>query len=468
MWTRATATKMGLVLLGALLVAGFFGVLEKRFSEGGIYPYYASFRSDPLGTSVFYESIDRIEAFAVSRNLTDLNSIQGLDEDTVILLLGFPRDGFEEIRAPDSSPVMKAVEAGARLVITMNPELVPEKFQPGVSDLEDDWIERRRRIREERAARRVSSPHSEAEKEEAPKKAEDTSKSASPDDVAEAGEKDVREEAAEEADKAEEAEFEKQMEEVLGPPLTKKLGFAIPSSDSFDRPAEGWETRAGESAATGKVPSELPQWRSQYRFETKDPAWKGVVWVGEDPVVIERPFGKGSVVLASDSYFASNESLHLGAEPEFLLWLIGGKSKVVFDETIHGTVETGGAMKLIRRYRAHGIFFGLIAFLGLWAWRSAVPLVPGSEAQERGLVGEGGEVMGEGTGSGLIRLLRRSVPSTSLLSQCVEVWTQSRAAGAATPGREKIDQVLARHRREPKQFGIVEAYRGIVELLRKR
>lgn len=455
MWTRATATKLGLVLLGALLVAGFFGVLEKRFSEGGIYPYYASFRSDPLGTSVFYESLDRIESLSVSRNLTDLNAVQGLDEDSVILMLGYPRDGFEEIRAPESSPVMKAVEAGARLVITMNPELVPEKFQPGISDLEDDWIERRRRIREERAARRLSTPKPEAGGNEAPV----------------ASEKEVNDDGGESTDEEEmekeEAEFEKQMEEVLGPTLTKKLGFAIPSSDSFERPAEGWETRAGESLV-GIVPAELPQWRSQYRFETKDPAWKAVVSVGEDPVVIERLFGKGSVVLASDSYFTSNESLHLGAEPGFLLWLIGGKKKVIFDETIHGTVETGGAMKLIRRYRAHGIFFGLIAFLALWAWRSAAPLVPGSEDRERGLVGEGGAVMGEGTGSGLIRLLRRSVPSTSLLSQCVEVWTQSRVAGAANPGREKIDQMLARHRREPKQFGMVETYRGIVELLRKR
>lgn len=447
---------MGLVLLGALLVAGFFGVLEKRFAEGGIYPYYASFRSDPLGTSVFYESLDRIESLSINRNLTDLNAVQGLDEDSVILLLGYPRDGFDEIRAPESSPVMKAVEAGARLVITMNPELVPERFQPGVSDVEDDWIERRRRIREERAARRVSTPKPGAAREDAPVAPEKETK-------------DVGGESNDEEEKeTEEAEFEKQMEEVLGPPLTKKLGFEITSSDSFDRPAEGWETRAGESVTTSNVPAELPQWRSQYRFETKDPAWMAVVLVGEDPVVIERPFGKGSVVLASDSYFASNESLHLGAEPEFLLWLIGGESNVIFDETIHGSVETGGAMKLIRRYRAHGIFFGLIAFLALWAWRSAVPLVPGSEDQERGLVGEGGAVMGEGTGSGLIRLLRRSVPSSSLLSQCVEVWTHSRAAGAATPGREKIDQILARHRREPKQFGIVEAYRGIVELLRKR
>lgn len=468
MWTRATATKLGLVLLGAFLVAGFFGVLEKRFAEGGIYPYYASFRSDPLGTSVFYESLDRIETLVVNRNLTDLNSVQGLDEDTVILLLGYPRDGFEEIRAPESSPVMKAVEAGARLVITMNPELVPERFQPGGSDLEDEWIERRRRIREERAARRVSTPKPGAGGEEAPvtpeKGEKDPGKEST--DKSEA-QKESTDETEGENEAKEEEEIEKQMEEVLGPPLTKKLGFGIPSSDSFDRPAEGWETRAGEST-TGNVPRDLPFWRSQYRFETKDQSWKAVVSVGDDPVVIERPFGKGSVVLASDSYFASNESLHLGAEPGFLLWLIGGKRNVIFDETIHGTVESGGAMKLIRRYRAHGIFFGLIAFLALWAWRSAVPLVPGSEDQERGLVGEGGAVMGEGTGSGLIRLLRRSVPSTSLLSQCIEVWTQSRAAGASTPGREKIDQILARHRRDPKQFGIVEAYRGIVELLRKR
>ena len=458
MWTRLHAGKIGLVLLGALLVAGFFGILEKRFAEGGIYPLYASFRSDPLGTSAFYESLEQLGTFSVSRNRIHLNNIEGLDADTAILLLGYPRDGFEDLRAPESSPVMKAVEEGGRLVITMNPELVPEVFRPGLSELEEDWIERRRRLREERASRRVSEAKP------------DSDGASEPTDAEEADGKPVaggeEEEAEEEED--EEAKLERQMDEVLGPLLTDKIGFAIPSSGPFERPAEGWETRPGETIAASGVPPELPSWRSQYRLEAKDPAWKVVVYVGEEPVVIERAFGKGTIVLASDTYFASNESLHHGAEPGFLLWLTGGKGKVVFDETIHGTIETGGAMKLIRRYRAHGILLGILVFMSLWAWRSAVPLVRGSEAQDRGLVGEGGMVLGEGTGSGLIRLLRRSVPSSLLLSRCVEVWAQSRAAGSASAERGKLDPVLDRHRLDPKQFGLVDSYRAMVDLLRKR
>jgi hypothetical protein len=184
--------------------------------------------------------------------------------------------------------------------------------------------------------------------------------------------------------------------------------------------------------------------------------------------VIERSYGKGTVVLASDTYFASNESLHHGAEPGFLLWLTGGKEKVIFDETIHGTIETGGAMKLIRRYRAYGVILGILVFMSLWVWRSAVPLVRGSDELDRGLVGEGGMVLGEGTGSGLIRLLRRSIPSSLLLSHCIEVWAQSRAAGNAASERGKVDPILERHRLDPKGFGIVESYRAMIDLLRKR
>ena len=437
---RGTAMKAGLVLLGAVLVAGFLAVLEKRFAEGGIYPLYASYRSDPLGTSVLYESLERIGQVGVSRNLTHLNSIAGLDGESVLLLLGYPRDGFEDLRAPENSPVMKAVEAGARLVITINPELVPEAFRPGTSDVEDDWIERRRRIREGRTER------GESEKEKG--------KEEKPDDD-------------EETEEEEEARLEKEMESVLGPRLTAKFGFEITNEDAFTRPEEGWETIPGKTVA-GVLPAEMPLWRSQYRFEAVAPGWQSAVLVDGKAVVLEQTYGKGTVVLASDTYFVSNEALHFGAEPDFLLWLLGGKTKIVFDETIHGTSETGGAMKLIRRYRAHGVFFGLIVFLVLWAWRSASPLVPGSEELERGLLGGSGAVVGEETGAGLIRLLRRSVSPGTLLGQCVEIWKGSTAAEVPKSAGESIAKILERHRNDPRHFGAAEAYRSIADLLRKR
>lgn len=483
---KTTATLIGLALLGFALVAGFFAVLEKRFAEGGLYPHYASYRTDPLGTSVLYESLERIDGVSVRRNLTQLNGIQGLDADSVLLLLGYPRDSFEDLRATPDSPVLKAVEEGARLVITINPELVPEVYQPRLSDEEEDWMDRRRRIRE--SLGRPGGDGKEAGPETKPSE-EKAGKAAKPvsgkDAAGEAIEKrSERKEKGSEVEKDskggtkteetheekedEEARLEREMEEQIGPPLARKLGVDIPTPGAFQRPEEGWETRPPKTKGKAAESGEWPVWHSQYRFKASDPQWREILRVGKEPVVLERPFGKGTVVLATDTYFASNEGLHLGGEPGFLLWLLGEKTKIVFDETIHGTTESGGAMKLIRRYRAHGVFAGLLLFLVLWAWRSACPLVPGTEEADRGLVGEGGMVLGEGTASGLIRLLRRSVPPSTLLSRCVEVWESSSAARVPEKARQGVAQVVERHRRDPKQFGIVEAYAAIVELLRKR
>ena len=172
--------------------------------------------------------------------------------------------------------------------------------------------------------------------------------------------------------------------------------------------------------------------------------------------------------MASDSYFVSNESLHLRAYPEFLLWLLGDKTNVIFDETIHGTRKSGGAATLIRRYRAHGIFFGLFVFLILLAWRGASALVPGSDDGDRGIVAPGGAVAGKETVSGLVHLLRRSIPSGSLLGQCVEVWRNSTTAIPSPEVLKEVQSIVSRHENGSKQFGVVEAYGAITRLFRKR
>lgn len=443
MLTRANMMRLGLILLGVVLVAGFFIVLERRFAEGGLYPHYASFRTDPMGTSAYYETLERLDGFEVSRNLKSINTLKELDGETAILLLGYPREDFDNLRAPLNSEVMRAVDEGARLVITLNPELVPEAFKPTLSDKEEDWIEERRRIREERLRRAL-------EREQGTEKPAEEDKT------------------KEEKRKEEEERLELQLIEMVGPLFTTHTGFDFSTLEGFERPEGGWEAEPGESLVGGGVPTELPNWRSQFRLKLIDPSWKEVVLVDGDPVVIERPWGRGSIVVTTDSYFVSNESLHFGAEPGFLLWMLGDKSKVVFDETIHGTVESGGAMKLIRRYRAHGVFFGLLVFLILWAWRSASTLVPGSEENERGLVSAAGAVAGEETGSGFIRLLRRSVPPSSLLPQCVEVWRGSLTAELPADTASRIEALVAEHRRDPKRHGIVETYHAITDLLRKR
>jgi hypothetical protein len=445
MLNRKNITLAGLIVLVVLLITGFTAILETRFAEGGIYPHYASFRSDPLGTSVFYESLEAMEGVQVRRNITDLNSVKNLDADSVLLLLGYPRESFENLRAPDNSPVLAAVTNGARLVITMNPGLVPEVYRPE----EDDWVERRSQLRDEASRKKMKrkKPKIETkEKDEPSDKDSDRSES--------------------EDDEDELEKLEKQVVAIDGPRLNKKLSFDIESLDDFERPKKGWRTRVGKDYQGIQPLKNPPRWRSQYRVELKADAWSEVLGATKKPVVIERKWGKGSIVFATDSFFASNEALHESGDAGFLVWLIGGKGDVVFDETIHGTRETGGAMKLIHRYRLHGFFLGMLVFVGLWAWRSASSLAPGSDVMDRGLIAGGAAVSGEHSRSGLVRLLRRSVPVKELLRRCAGVWQESQHRVLSDEVASQVESVIRES--EAKPASTVLAYQKVSELLTRR
>ncbi|MDF1738849.1 MAG: hypothetical protein P1U86_06805, partial [Verrucomicrobiales bacterium] len=260
--------------------------------------------------------------------------------------------------------------------------------------------------------------------------------------------------------------IEEQIVAMEGQRLTEELEFDIASLDEFERPDKGWKSRVGKSYRGEPLLANPPRWRSQYRAELEGDAWSEVLRVKQEPVVIERKWGKGSVVFATDSFFASNEALHDSGGAPFLLWLLGGKTDVVFDETIHGTRETGGAMKLIRRYRLHGFFVGMLIFVGLWAWRSASSLAPGSDLMDRGLISSGGAVWGEHSRSGLVRLLRRSVPGNELLRRCFSVWRESRHREISDEVESRVESVILES--EAKPAGIVSHYGEISELVSRR
>lgn len=466
---------IGLSVLAVMLVGGFLAVMDRRFAEGGVYPHYASYRSDPLGTSALYEALETLGGVEPRRNIQHLNRVEGLDFDTAILLLGYPRTAFSRLRAPDDSAVMKAVEEGARLVVTVNPGLVPEKFEPALSDEEKDWFERREEMRKERTASRAkekaeeekngSEPGEESKDggDDASEEAETGSDEARTDDTDD--ESEGENESEEEEDEFE--EWESRMASTIGPQLTDKLEFEIYIAEEFEHVDGGWEVLPGETIE-GPMTAALPSWHSQLRFDELGEVWEKVALVGEEPVVIERRYGEGSVVLVSDSFFVSNEALHLEPRPEFLSWLLGGRKKVVFDETVHGSQETGGAMKLIRRYRLHGVFLGMLLFVALWAWRTASPLAPGSENLDRGLVGPGGTVAGEEAGSGFVRLLRWSIPRAELIDRCLSEWKLSAVRKVGAENEKAVDALTARHREDPKRHDVVATYREISEILRKR
>lgn len=432
--SRRLTPILGFAVLLLAVVTVFVTVLERRFASGDIYPLYSTERSDPLGASALFDSFDALPGYEVTRNHRNLQAIDTLDHRSALWLCGVSRTSFEGLRGPEDSPVLRAIqEEGARLILTINPELVPEKFDLH-SEEDDDWFKRREEARKQRDAESGK---------ETPEKEEETK-----DD-----------EIDDEEDPA-----------MRGPALTELWEVKLDSPENFERPEEGWAVKAGRGLDPERpVPAALPRWRSQFHFDSLGADWRIAATVDERPVVIERSFGKGSVVLVSDSYFASNEALWQGAEPAFLLWLGGGKTRLIFDETIHGSVESGGVMKMIRRYRFHGFFFGLFVFIALLAWKSASSLAPGSEALERGLIsGSGDAIAGEDTGSGFIRLLRRSVPRPRLLHTCLDTWRQTagrRMRGESAGQREAIDRILRHHEAAPKDLPAAEAYAQISHVL---
>jgi hypothetical protein len=210
------------------------------------------------------------------------------------------------------------------------------------------------------------------------------------------------------------------------------------------------------NAATLPVPESL-EWHSGIVFGSLSESWMPIYSRGSDPVLIERSFGNGTIVLASDSYFVSNEAMLNDRHADLLSWIVGSPRSVVFDEAHFGIVEEPGVATLIRRYRLHGVVAGLILLAALFVWKSAYSLTPHTEeAKEQ-------HIKGKDAAAGFDNLLRRSIPGDQLLSTCFTEWRKS-VSNSGTYSAQRIDQAeAALNHRDP-----VEAYQTIYRILQKK
>lgn len=209
-------------------------------------------------------------------------------------------------------------------------------------------------------------------------------------------------------------------------------------------------------------------WHTALYFDKLGSEWNVLESRGKFPAVIERHFGKGSVVLCADSFFISNEAMRQERRPELLATLVGTNRNIVFDETHLGVGEAPGVMTLARKYRLHGLFFGLLLLAGLFVWKNATSFVPPHED-----TGMDGAALADGKDSaaGFVNLVRRSIPSSELLPACVAEWKKSLGHTLPVSGgkREHVDGVLAAQQALPaRQRDPLGAYRQIAEILKKR
>lgn len=203
-------------------------------------------------------------------------------------------------------------------------------------------------------------------------------------------------------------------------------------------------------------------WHGTAYFADMASSWETVYELDGRAVVIEREFGRGSVVLGTDSYFVSNEAMLRERRPGVLAWLVGRNRRVVFDETHLGITETPGMAALGRAYRLHGLLAGLLALALLFVWKNAASLVPykGESGADEG----GAPATGRDSMSGIVSLVRRNIAAGGLPRVCLEEWERAFPSKGKEPsGKLRQARTVAQEARDP-----VEAYRRMSRILRER
>ena len=165
-------------------------------------------------------------------------------------------------------------------------------------------------------------------------------------------------------------------------------------------------------------------WHSGIYFTPKSKEWQTVYTCEKRPVILERTFGEGSIVLAGDSFFVSNEALLVERHPALLAWLAGSGQQMIFDESHLDIREELGVVSLLRKYRLSGLVIAFLILVGLWLWHNA----SGALAFRRAPSEDPPGVSGRDSFSGLVTLLRRGIASEQLVETCLTQWRRSQPA----------------------------------------
>lgn len=165
-------------------------------------------------------------------------------------------------------------------------------------------------------------------------------------------------------------------------------------------------------------------------------SWEIVEGSGTRPMVIEKVFGKGSVVLVANGRMFDNQSVADARQTALLARMIGPHTRIVFDEAHFGIVESGSVVALARRFRLHGLALGLAicAMLFIWKNASSFPPVESAPREEK--------VFGRTSVAGLVTLLRRHIPPDRLAAACWQEWLKSHARDLAPARRAQAEARL--------------------------
>jgi hypothetical protein len=383
---------MALLLL--LFGVGVTHLFVLRFEAGDVYPAYSSLRSDPLGTRALYASFENIDSISVRRNYHRLKSV-AFEPQTTFFYLGAAPGEFNGVSQETIEAFDRLTRTGGRLIITFLPVTTMRANKASQSDQRNNG---NLEIKTDPDADSTSQDEQPA----------NTGSPAAPS----RSNPDSREDSAQQPAKDDgHARFaliqkhwgiEAAFKEILPPKEEKHLAI--------------------EATATRKDLPPTISWHTNMHFVLSDDAWQTLYRYEEFPLIVERSYGQGSILLCADAYFMSNEALWTERHPRLLHWLMGGHSNLMFDEAHFGIYKQPSVAQYIRRYRFHWFFAALAALALLFVWKSAAYFVP--PPAEDAL--NGSEVVSEKDYTqGLIALLRRNIAGNQILPICAREWIQT-------------------------------------------
>lgn len=369
----------GLLILTALFFAGVGRLCLLRFRRGDVYPRLSSLRADPLGVKGLYDAIAESGEQEVDRNYRPLDKLQGGQKSTLFYLGADLNESSEDLE-----DLLQLAMSGKRVVIA---------FDPMTSESRE-------------------SKHSITDASPTP------TPTLAPDQSKEKPEKKTKKhkKAKAKKDKKEEPE-EESVHWISWKARLERAGFTIQVEPNWERLNLNAQPASPE-ASTSPVLS----WHGVAWIEA--PGQKALYLCANKPVIVERSMGKGSLVLATDSYFLTNEALRKERASGLLAELIGANRTVVFDEFHLHSVEQAGVSTLVRQYRLEGVFVVFAILAALFVWKNAMPLIP--RLEDTSLEGNVEKTLtGRGATEGFVNLLRRSIPPGRIVAVCIEEWNSA-------------------------------------------
>lgn len=175
----------------------------------------------------------------------------------------------------------------------------------------------------------------------------------------------------------------------------------------------------------------------------------------EVPIVVERKFGAGTIVLVAQTFPLSNQGLRESRDAGFISNLMSDSRNIFFDENHFGLQDTGSVTVLMRKYHLEPAIGVLLVTALLFLWRSASSLLPPTRSNHVEAVA------GRDAQEGMVSLLERSLPEKELLNTCYNEWARTAVGNRRT---NVLKAEIARRGGETP----VEIYRAASQILTQK